>query len=282
VNSKAVHDNQLISRRSVMLIGAVTLVFAIAANIGSGYMQRAYMSTITMLSAQEDNDNAVQRVTNQLGAVAGLLGVGAQGGRRDVNESLATLRSRILVADFLKTKEFLDDILDLIGPEAVAELSEEDRIQAAVTYFQDNVLTVTYDTRSSLIIVSMTWIDRHVAAELANDYIEFANEAMRQRGIASARNRIAFLHKAAQEAATVELRQAVYRLVEAQVNAEMMAQTKPDYAFLVIDPAVPAGVNEFVRPQKWLLTVIAAMFGAGLAFGLLLLLGRVRLPGARR
>jgi hypothetical protein len=30
-----------------------------------------------------------------------------------------------------------------------------------------------------------------------------------------------------------------------------------------------------------LLTVMAAMFGGGLAFGVLLLLGRVHLPGAR-
>lgn len=265
-----------------MLIGAVALVFAITANIGSRYMQRAYMSTISMLSAQEDTDNAMQRVTNQLGAVAGLLGVGAQGGRRDVNESLATLRSRVLVADFLKTEQFLDEVFAILGPDAIADLSEEDRLQAAVTYFQDNILTVVYDSRTSLMVVSMTYTDRHVAAKLANSYIAFANEAMRQRAIGSARNRIAFLHKAAADAGTVELRQAVYRLVETQVNAEMMAATKPDYAFIIVDPAVPAGVNEFVRPQKWLLTVMAAMFGGGLAFGVLLLLGRIHLPGARR
>src|SRR5690348_12721841 len=100
------NENQIISRRDVVLVGVVTIVFAIAANIGSRFMQRAYMSTVSMLSAQEDNDTAVQRVTNQLGAVAGLLGVGAQGGRRDVNESLATLRSRALVADFLKAEGF--------------------------------------------------------------------------------------------------------------------------------------------------------------------------------
>jgi uncharacterized protein involved in exopolysaccharide biosynthesis len=274
-------EQQGISRRSAMLIGGVALAFAIAANIGSRFMQRAYMSSVSMLSAVEDNDNALQRVTNQLGAVAGLLGVGSQGGRRDVNESLATLRSRLLVADFLKVQMFLDDVLGILGPEAIAGLSEEDQLQAAVTYFQDNILTVSYDTRTSLMVVSITWVDRQVAAKLANDYIDFVDEAMRQRGISSARNRIAFLRKAADDAATVELRQAIYRLTEAQDNAEMMAATKPDYAFLVIDPAVPAGAEEFVRPQTWLLTVIAAMFGGGLAFGVLLLLGRVHLPGAR-
>jgi capsule polysaccharide export protein KpsE/RkpR len=272
---------QIISRRDLFLIGAAGFLCAVVAYVGTRYMQRAYMSSISMLSAQEDNDNALQRVTNQLGAVAGLLGVGASGGRRDVNESLATLRSRLLVADFLKAEEFLDDVLEVLGPEAVADLSEEDRLQAAVTYFQDNILTVAYDTRSSLMVVSITWVDRHRAAELANDYIDFANEAMRQRGIAAARNRIQFLDEAAKNATTVELRQAIFRLVESQVNAEMLAATKPDYAFIIVDPAVPAGVNEFVRPQRALLSLLAAMFGAGLVFGVLLLLGRIRLPGSR-
>jgi hypothetical protein len=258
------------------------LAFGIAAFIASQLMQRAYMSTVSMLSAIEDTNNAaLQRVTNQLGAVAGLLGVGGQGGRRDVNEALATLRSRLIVAEFLKAEEFLDDIIAFMGPEAVAGLSEEDTLQAAVTYFQDNILTVAYDTRTSLMLVSIVWIDRHKAAELANDYIAFTNEAMRQRGIDAARHRIAFLDKAAENAATVELRQAIYRLVEAQVNAEMLAATKPDYAFTVMDPAVPSGANAYVRPQSMLLALIATIFGAGMALGVLLLLGRVRLPGGR-
>ena len=265
-----------------MLIGAVGLACAIATYIGTRYMQRAYMSTVSMLSAQEDTDTAVQRVTNQLGAVAGLLGVGAQGGRRDVNESLATLRSRVLVGDFLKSEEFLDDVLDIFGPEALVSLSHDDQLQAAISYFQDNILTVAYDTRSSLMIVSMTYTDRHIAAKLANDYIAFANEAMRQRAIASARNRIEFLHNAADDAATIDLRQAIYRLIETQVNAEMMAQTKPDYAFIIVDPAVPSGVGGFVRPQRSLLGLIAGMLGSALAFGVLVMLGRVHLPGARR
>jgi hypothetical protein len=104
---------------------------------------------------------------------------------------------------------------------------------------------------------------------------------MRERGIASARNRLQFLHEAAKNAATVELRTAIYRLVETQVNAEMMAATKPDYAFTVVDPAVPAGVDEFVRPQTWLLVLMAAMFGGALALGGLYILEYMSAPKAR-
>jgi uncharacterized protein involved in exopolysaccharide biosynthesis len=276
-----VSENRIISRRSVVIIGVTGFVCAILAYIGSQYMQRAYMSTVSMLSAQEDRDNTLQRVTNQLGAVAGLLGVGASGGRRDINESIATLQSRLLVGEFLQAEEFFDDVIAFLGPEAVASLSEEDLLQTAVTYFQDNILTVAYDTRTTLIVVSIVWVDRHKAAELANAYIDFANEAMRQRAITAARNRIEFLDKAAENAATVELRQAIYRLVETQVNAEMMAATKPDFAFVIVDPAVPPGVNAYVRPQTMLLALIAAMFGGGLAFGVLVMLGRVRIPGGR-
>lgn len=272
-------ENLIVSRRSVILIGIAGLLFGVAAYIGSQFMQRAYISSISMLSATEDNENPLARVTNQVGAVAGLLGVGGTGTRRDVNESLATLRSRLLVADFIESQQLLADIVAILGPESLAELSDEDRLQAAVSYFQDNILGVSYDTRSSLMVVSITWTDRHRAAKLANDYIAFANEAMRQRGISAARNRIAFLDEAAAKAATVELRQAIYRLVEAQVNAEMMAATKPDYAFLIMDPAVPAGVDEYVRPQSSVMAVVAALFGAALA--MVILYFRGQLGGSR-
>lgn len=274
-------ENRLISRRNIVVIAIVGLAFAVAAWVGSQFMQRAYMSTISMLSALEDTDNSLTRVTNQLGAVAGLLGVGGSSGRRDINESLATLRSRLLVAEFIQTEGLLDDIVAILGSEELAELSDDDRLQAAVTYFQTNILGVSYDVRSSLVVVTITWVDRHRAAELANAYVALANEAMRERGIASARNRLQFLHEAAKNAATVELRTAIYRLVETQVNAEMMAATKPDYAFTVVDPAVPAGVDEFVRPQTWLLVLMAAMFGGALALGGLYILEYMSAPKAR-
>jgi uncharacterized protein involved in exopolysaccharide biosynthesis len=276
-----VTENRLISRRNIVVIAIVGLAFAVAAWVGSQFMQRAYMSTISMLSALEDTDNSLTRVTNQLGAVAGLLGVGGSSGRRDINESLATLRSRLLVAEFIQTEGLLDDIVAILGSEELAELSDDDRLQAAVTYFQTNILGVSYDVRSSLVVVTITWVDRHRAAELANAYVALANEAMRERGIASARNRLQFLHEAAKNAATVELRTAIYRLVETQVNAEMMAATKPDYAFTVVDPAVPAGVDEFVRPQTWLLVLMAAMFGGALALGGLYILEYMSAPKAR-
>jgi uncharacterized protein involved in exopolysaccharide biosynthesis len=274
-------DNRIVSGRSMAVIAITGLVCAIAAFVGSRFMQRAYMSSISMLSAVEDNDNTLNRVTNQLGAVAGLLGVG-QGTRRDVNESLATLRSRRVIAEFIETEGLLGDIIAILGPEALADLTPDDRLQAAVTYFQDNILGVSYDTRSSLMVVSMTWTDRHRAAKLANDFIAFTNDAMRQRAIKSARDRIEFLNKAIEEAATVDLRQAIYRLVETQVNAEMMAATKPDYAFIVVDPAVPAGVNEFVRPQSFLLAAVAGMFGAAMAVIVLFWRGRLGTASPKR
>jgi hypothetical protein len=130
-------------------------------------------------------------------------------------------------------------------------------------------------------LVSITWTDRRRTAELANHYIAFANDALRQRTMTAARDRIAFLDAAAKEAATVDLRQAIYQLVQEQVNSEMLAATKPEYAFVVVDPAVPAGVNEFVRPLPFLMAVVAAAFGAFAAWAVLFFLGGLGGPRQR-
>ena len=280
VRSDSAAGERVVSRRAIVVMAVTGIVFGIAAYIGSQYMQRAYMSTVSMLSATEDTDTGISsRVQNQLGAVAGLLGVA--GGRRDVNEGLAALRSRVLVADFVQAEPFLDEIVALLGEEVVAPLSDEDRLQAAVTFFQDNILGVNYDNRTSLMVVSITWTDRHRAAELANHYVAFANEALRQRAIDSARKRIEFLDQAAKQAATVESRQAIYQLMESQVNAEMMAATRPDFAFLVVDPAVASGIDEYVRPQSWLLGVMATAFGAALAAAVLYFRGQISVQRPR-
>jgi uncharacterized protein involved in exopolysaccharide biosynthesis len=44
-----------------------------------------------------------------------------------------------------------------------------------------------------------------------------------------------------------------------------MASVRKDYAFRVIDPAVAADSDQFVRPQRALLIVLGVLFGAALS-----------------
>jgi LPS O-antigen subunit length determinant protein (WzzB/FepE family) len=93
-----------------------------------------------------------------------------------------------------------------------------------------------------------------------------------------------FLEKELQSSSTVEARDAISRLIEAQVKERMLANVTPDYSFRVVDKAIPADRDDPVKPQKALLIAVGVLLG--LVVGLLpVLVGGVRfavMPGYRK
>jgi uncharacterized protein involved in exopolysaccharide biosynthesis len=233
-------------------------------------MQRAYLAEATVSIARDGDNNSLSMVASQLGGVGSLLGLGAIAGT-NVNDSLATLRSRMLVTEFLQQEDRLSSVIELLNSSRLRRLSSTEQLQVAADYFRDYILSVSYDARTSLITVTITWVDRSVAATWANAFIAFANEMMRRREIADARLRKSFLESAANGASTIDLRQSIYRLLEAQVKSEMLAATKPDFAFRIVDPAVPPQADRPVRPRSALMALAAGLLGALLAISGLLI-----------
>jgi uncharacterized protein involved in exopolysaccharide biosynthesis len=254
-------------------VAVVGSCFAVAAWGLSKRMDRAYLAETSVMLAKDSSSNSLSSMAGQLGGVAALLGTNIPG-NGDVNEALATLRSRQLVTEFLRQERHLADVDALVKEGKGDPLDSADRVSRAVDFFQERVLNVEYDARSALISVSVTWRDRQMAATWANAYVSLANEAMRKREIEEARNRITFLRAAAERAETVDLRQAIYRLIEAQIRAEMLATTRPEFAFRVVDPAVPALSTAYVRPKSALMGLVAGLLGALLAAGVVALLPR--------
>jgi uncharacterized protein involved in exopolysaccharide biosynthesis len=253
----------------VMVVG---LVFGASAVLLSKRMQRAYMSETSVIFAKEAGRSSLADIAGQLGGVAALLGSGAAG-NSGVNEALAILRSRLLATEFLNQDQRLAEFDALVPVDSSDPPGSPDRTNRAVDYFQQRVLSVGYDGRTDLIRLSITWRDRQKAAAWANAYIKSANELMRKRQIDDAKGRLAFLRAAAERAETVDLQQAIYKLIEAQVRTEMLAATRPEFAFTVVDQAVPAQVGAYVRPKPALMGLMAGLLGSLVALGLLQLRG---------
>jgi uncharacterized protein involved in exopolysaccharide biosynthesis len=97
---------------------------------------------------------------------------------------------------------------------------------------------------------------------------------LRQRAIDEAQASIDFLNAELTETSVVELRQALYRLLENQIKTVMFAKVRDQYAFKVIDPAVAPDADDVVRPRKRAMILLGAVFG-GVA-GLLVVLWRMR------
>jgi uncharacterized protein involved in exopolysaccharide biosynthesis len=62
---------------------------------------------------------------------------------------------------------------------------------------------------------------------------------------------------------SVEVQQAIYRLIEAQTKKKMVASTREEYAFQTIDPAVPP--QERTSPKRTLIVITGLVLGLALS-----------------
>jgi uncharacterized protein involved in exopolysaccharide biosynthesis len=85
------------------------------------------------------------------------------------------------------------------------------------------------------------------------------NKQLRTEAVEEAQKSVAYLEKQLSLTSSVEVQQAIYRLIEAQTKKQMVASTREEYAFQTIDPAVPP--QEKASPKRALIVITALMFG---------------------
>jgi uncharacterized protein involved in exopolysaccharide biosynthesis len=131
---------------------------------------------------------------------------------------------------------------------------------------------VVFDKKTNLITVQVEWRDRQAAAQWANELVARVNEEMRTRAIARAGANVRYLEQELQGTSNVETRNAIGRLIEAHIKQRMLANVSQEYAFRIVDKALPPDADDPVRPQKLQLIVVGAF--AGLAFAIIWVLIR--------
>jgi hypothetical protein len=104
--------------------------------------------------------------------------------------------------------------------------------------------------RGGLITVSIEWTDREIAAKWVNALVARLNSEMRARAIASSQSSQSFLEKELQATATIETRQAINRLMEAQINQRMLANVTQGMVLRTVDRARHRSPTRSSGPTK--------------------------------
>jgi LPS O-antigen subunit length determinant protein (WzzB/FepE family) len=87
---------------------------------------------------------------------------------------------------------------------------------------------------------------------------------------------VGFLEQELTKTTAVETRQAIARLMEAQINQRMIANVTKQYAFRVADKAMPSDRRDMVRPNKLLLFALGPTLGFSFGAIIVLLFGSLR------
>jgi len=275
----------ILARYKLAIVASAVVAGAIA-YAASYLMTPAYRAEIVVSPLNDSgNSDLMAALGGQLGGLGALAGLGL-GGDSGRNERLATLSSRDLAVRFIDAEQLVPEfcVARVIkcapgtDTEAVATRSGDREANDARKLFQRRVLSVSEDKRTGLVRVTMTWRDREQAARWASRYVDLANRELLARSTAESDRRIKFLRTAAAAAETIELRQAIYKLMESELKSRMVASSRVDYAFKVIDPALVPDARDRVRPKRALLAVLGAGLGTLSLLMTLMIRARRRIP----
>lgn len=256
---------------------ASTAVFAAVAVMA----ERVYRATTVVISTSSERSSlsgTLGGALAQVGGLASLAGINIAGGSSATEEAIAVLGSRQFTERFISDLDlmpvlFADDWDSASGKWKV-EGDDQPTLAQAFKYFDTDVRRITRDRQTGLVTIQIDWTDRDAAAHWANELVSRLNSEMRTRTIENTEASLKFLEKELETTAFVGTRDAINRLIESQIRERMLANVTQQFAFRVVDPALPADPTDPIRPNKVLLLLMGPIVGFGLGVIGALLLAR--------
>jgi uncharacterized protein involved in exopolysaccharide biosynthesis len=209
-------------------------------------------------------------LANQLGGLVNLssLGIGADRSERNAE---AVLESRLLVQEFITRNNLV--------PQLYPDPKTRPTLWRAVQRFQKGIVSVRQDQRRGVTTLSVEWTDPTTAAHWANGLVGLANELIRTHALEEAQRNINYLNAQSEHTTDVDLRRVIFNLIENETKTLMMANGRAEYAFRIIDPAVPPEVRS--GPHRTLLVATGLLVGLLLGAMIVLAWDWVRRQRAR-
>lgn len=211
-------------------------------------------------SSMSSGPGAVSSVLSQFGNIASLAGISTSADTRKA-ESLAVLESEALTDRYIEQNNLLPILYSDKWDVHRARWVEDDPRKAptlwrAYQYFKRKVRTVATDPKTGIVTLTIEWNDPHLAAKWANGLVQAANDFLREKAIMQSERNISYLNSQAAKTDIVPIKQAIYVLLEAEINKEMLARGNDEYAFKILDPAIAPEKPSSPRPLLWILIAV--------------------------
>lgn len=259
------------------LVAAITSVSTAIAVAVALLLTPVFRAEVLLAPVASESKAGLAGLAGQFGDLASLVGINLGSGDL-TQEAVAALKSRLLTEAFIKDKNLLPVLFEDDWDAEKKRWKHEDpedipTLWKAYELFDEDVRAVSIDKKTGLVTLAIEWKDAAQAAAWANELVARVNRQRQLEAIEEAENSIAYLQEQLKRTSTVEVQQAIYRLIETQTKAIMVAKTRRDYAFKIIDPAVPP--EEKSRPKRAL--IVAFGFVLGTALGVLVAFAKNKL-----
>jgi uncharacterized protein involved in exopolysaccharide biosynthesis len=258
----------------VITLGLTAAALAVAWVMPKRYEARAVISAVT----KDPHGSTLGSALAQLGGLGDL--TGAAGGPRA--EALATLQSDILTGRYIRDQNLLPVLYARKWDASkhawkVSDPKTVPTVWRATLYFSDIRTVVPNDKKTGLTTISVIWTDPVLAAKWANDLVQLTNDYLRQQAIDEAEANMAYLREQSDKTNIVEMRAVIYTLMQGELRNAMTARGNREFAFKVIDPAVPPEKPSSPKLVFWGL----GGFAGGLLISMLVAVARTGWGSAR-
>ena len=222
---------------------------------------KMYTVDLIAVPARFDHSGDGLSVTQALGGLSALAGAGS-GLSDEVREALAILRSRSLIEAFIQDEHLLPVLFEDKWDASEKSWKDQEDVPSlwdGYRRFSGDVISVSVNSSQGIISLRATWKESGIAAQWANKLLAQANDRIRKRVIDEAAGNIDFLRGELEATSLLEVRQSIFSLVEAQIRRIMLANTRPDYAFRVVDPAQKKDAEDYDYPRATILLPVGAI-----------------------
>lgn len=263
--------------RGRWLILAFVVGFAILATAYALLATEWYTAEVVLTPAGvKSTQTGLSSQLEGLGLLAGLAGSLGLSGQR-IAEPIGVLKSRDFARQFIDDHGLLhvllaDDWDARRGRWKETNPRRQPDIRDAIEYFDKHVLRVDEDKKTGLITIGVRWKDAAVAASWANEIVDRLNDRMRSRALAESDANVAYLQHVLTDTNVVEVKLAISRLLETELQKSMVARGDKQYAFRVVDHA---DVPKWRSWPKRKIVVALGILAGGLV-GFLAVLARER------
>lgn len=246
------------------LIGIITAASTLIALLIAFLLPPVYRAEVLLAPVSEDKSESLSAIASQYGDLASLAGINMGPSKDKTAVHIAALKSRSLSVPYIKEANLMPV---LFASKWDAEKKQwKDNSDAptdwkAFELWDRNIRRVNQDKRTGLVTLIVEWKDPVLAAKWANDFVRHVNNRLRIEAVEEAEKSIVYLEKQLPTTSSMEVQQAIFRLIETQTKKKMVASTREEYAFTTIDPAV--------KPERRHSPRRAILVLAGLFLGLM-------------
>jgi uncharacterized protein involved in exopolysaccharide biosynthesis len=255
--------------------------FLISSALYSSSLPNIYKSSVLMIGVDENQSN-IKNASSSYAGLASLAGVSLPQESDNISIAIGILKSRNFVTNFINRKDILINLIavegwdlesnKLIIDESVFDVQSNQWVrnvslprlskpsdQEAYKHWIEKTFSIEQDDKSRFVVLNIAHYSPYVAQEWASWLVEDINNYMRNTDIAEAETSIKYLNGVVLETESAELKSLLYKIIESKVQKIMLAKSRQEYIFKIIDPAIAP--EDKISPKRFLITIMGGLFG---------------------